>query len=243
MFNDKNFNEIIVKVNDYIQMLNSEATGPIGEIVAQLLLLKAFDHAKKVTNSEACTVKEFLISLLGNVIFNVSNDILNGIVFCNHFIERLKDFSYDDVVAHYVARGAAGKFKPRQPAYDLFIPIVLENNALTYMLIQVKNQEVFKNRMAEDVFQEMAQPDKNWFENQSIIPFLSIIMSLGDEKPRDPKEAQNQVFYSLRNLENCKFYSSNTITSLKMLLNCGKFDSFSKKFDLDVIKRVMIGSI
>ena len=77
MIKDENFNEIIMKLNDYIQMMNFEAIGPIGEIAAELILLKAFDHSDKVNLSETCTVRSFLTKLLGNDNFDISNDILD----------------------------------------------------------------------------------------------------------------------------------------------------------------------
>ena len=89
------------------------------------------------------TGRSFLTKLLGNDNFDISNDILDGIVYFNQFIERLEKFSCYDAVNHLIARGAAGKFKRFQKAYDLFIPIVLTNNEITYMLIQIKKQGHF----------------------------------------------------------------------------------------------------
>ena len=243
MIKDANFNNVIMKLNDYIQMMNFEAIGPIGEIAAQLILLKVFDHSDKVHLSETCTVKSFLEKLLGNTNFDVEKDILDGVVYFNHFIERLENLSYDEVLNHFVARGAAGKFKRFEKAFDLFIPIVLANNEITYMLIQVKNKEILTKNGAIKVFNEMKQADKSFFKNQNAQTHLSVVMSLGDEKDRNLTPKQNEIFYTLDHLEKCKIFSPDTRTTLKMLLNIGKFKIFSKKFDKDVLKCVMVGSV
>ncbi len=111
MIKEANFNEMIMKLNDYIQMMNFEAIGPIGEIVAQLILLKVFDHSDKVHQSETCTVKSFLEKLLGKTNFDVSEDILTGIVYFNHFIERHDNLIYDEVINHFVPEEQQADFK------------------------------------------------------------------------------------------------------------------------------------
>ena len=60
MKSSKAFNEIIEQLIVYTQLIDLEAVGPIGELVAQLILLKVFDSSVKENYSEACTVESFL---------------------------------------------------------------------------------------------------------------------------------------------------------------------------------------
>ena len=69
---EKKFKEILLKLNEYTQLLDLNSTGNIGEIATQIILLKAIDKLNTTqTFSKAYTVSEFLISFLGNDEFNL----------------------------------------------------------------------------------------------------------------------------------------------------------------------------
>ena len=243
MLIDSNLNDIIANLTDYIQLMNLEATGPVGEIVAQLILLTAFDHSTKEDQSEVCTVKQFLSTLFGSCPSKIPDTILNGIIFFNHFIERLNKLCFDDILQGFLARGAAGKFKKNYKTFDLFIPFVLQGNEVSFILIQVKNRVVFNQTMAEKVFKKMEIVDSDMFKDQTVLPFLSILMSLGDAHTNDPNTLENQLFFSFKNLTDSKIYSDDTLTSLRTLLNCERFDLTSTKYEVEVLKSLMIGSL
>ena len=43
MLNRNNFNDILTSINNLVRTTNLDSTGAIGEIVAELILLKAYD--------------------------------------------------------------------------------------------------------------------------------------------------------------------------------------------------------
>ena len=158
MADDQIFSEILEYLINFIQLMNLEVTGPIGEIVAQLLLLKAFVNSEKIIDSEACTVKSFLTSLFGHLSMDckrIPKKILNGIVYFNHFIRRLDDYTYDDAIPRFIARGAAGQFMKNFEIFDLFIPVTMQQDEVTYILIQVKNRENLSSDDFEYIFNKM----------------------------------------------------------------------------------------
>ena len=48
MLNEVDFLDLLKQLNNYVQNLSLDATGAIGEIVAEIILLRAFD---KINNS------------------------------------------------------------------------------------------------------------------------------------------------------------------------------------------------
>ena len=243
------FPKILEHLINFIQLMNLEVTGPIGEIVAQLLLLKAFKNSQKITDSEACTVESFLTSLFGHLPINCNRmpkKILNGLVYFNHFIRRLDDFTYDDVIPRFIARGAAGQFMKNFVIFDLFIPVVLEQDEVTYILIQVKNRE---NITAEDfgsIFNKMRTYKELYklFKNKKKGEYISLIMSLGEDfQSSKPNLKSLDLFFNLYDLSNCMIYDQYTLKRLQLLLNCDRFDVKSSIYDQDVIDLVTIGSL
>ena len=246
MSNDQIFSDMIDKIIDFVQLLNLDTGGSIGEIVAQLLLLKAFDNSQKLLDSEACTVRSFLTTLFGDFsdqISKIPTKTLNGIVYFNHFIQRLEDFTYDDVLPSYIARGAAGQFKKNFETFDLFIPIVLEKSDITYILIQVKNKENLSSKSIEIIFEKMRSQGDQFFRNQTKIDHILLLMSLGDKCPRLPKLLPGQLFYSLRDIGLSRIYNEYTMNRLIMILNCVRLNLKSNVYDQEVIKLVTVGSL
>lgn len=141
MSNDNCFNDILIKLNDYLQLIDLNNTGYIAEIIAQIILLKAFDKASiDDTYSRPIKVETFLKILLGKDIYKeienkIDDSVLKGLICFNHFIKRFNDTTYANVLEYFVQRGAAGKFKDSQNKSDLFIPIVLESSNISYFFL------------------------------------------------------------------------------------------------------------
>ena len=233
-------------VINFVQLLNLETGGPIGEIVAQLLLLKAFDNRPKMINSEACAVLSFLTTLFGGVFHHISNispKTLNGLIYLNHFIQRLEDFTYQDVLTSFVARGAPGQFMKKFETFDIFIPVVLENNEITYILIQVKNQEHLSTKSSGNIFEKMNSFGDQFFKNQKKIDHNLLLMSLRDKFPRVPKLFSGELFYSFKDIGLSGLYNEYIMNRFSMLLDCDRFNFNSNLYDQDVIKLVTVGSL
>lgn len=220
---EKKFKEILLKLNEYTQLLDLNPTGNIGEIATQIILLKAIDKLNTTqTFSKAYTVSEFLISFLGNDEFNlikqnIDDDIKNGLVCFSHFIRKADDLTFNDVLPGFIGRAAAGQFKKGHPVFDLFIPIVLENNNITYILIQVKNKKDLGPSEAMQILNEMSKPSglsikkmfPFFFKDNKILAHLSILISLGDKiQHKLPKSNwENKIFYNLDNLTKSKLFN------------------------------------
>lgn len=71
MSDQNNLRSILSNLNNYIQTLSLNSTGSIGEIIAELILLLAYDRACDNNNiAKAITVESFFISLVGAKIYN-----------------------------------------------------------------------------------------------------------------------------------------------------------------------------
>ena len=71
MSKQENITSILNNLNNYIQSLNLSITGAIGEIIAELILLLAYDRATINLDNigRAITVESFLISLVGETYY------------------------------------------------------------------------------------------------------------------------------------------------------------------------------
>ena len=169
MSNKSHFNEILIKLNDHIQLMDLNFTGYIGEVVAEIILLKAFDHNPKQDKSsfsKAILVEDFLFSLLGINNFGkikkiIDPTVLKGLICFNHFNKKFDDLKYAHVNESFIERGAAGKFKDGHYRSDLFIPIVLESNEISFIIIEVKNDESLSTFVS---LSDVLKTDRKCFE-------------------------------------------------------------------------------
>lgn len=260
---EKSLKEIFLKLNEYTQLLDLNSAGNIGEVVAQIILLKAFDkvNSQFKTISKAYTVTEFLTSLLGIdqyklIQSDINKEIKEGIICFNHFIRKEDDLNFNDVLPGFIGRAAAGQFKKGYPHFDLFIPIVLTNDNITYIFIQVKNHEILGAAEAVQILENMNNPQNKtfpgFFENGKKLARLTILMSLGDKKDHSVRNYKlkkssfwkNKIFYSLNHLSSSKLFNQEVLEYLEMLLNSDRLKLIGNKlFDPDVITKVAVGSI
>jgi hypothetical protein len=192
MLNKQNLTEMLQCLNTYVQTLYLEASGSIGKIVAQIILLLAFDNARQTTKDSVdkanesilitvpIQVGQFLLSLIGRENFeklkcNLNSELLDGLVCFTHFERKFDNLSMQDTKTDFLARSAAGQFKPKEPGYDLFIPILLPSNHITYMLIQVKNLR--KSPTESEI--RIDSPRHEYFQGNEILPFLPIFIHVG----------------------------------------------------------------
>ena len=183
-------------------------TGEIGELVVEFILLAAKDSADFLKGEQAAsspvTVREFLVALVGEenykTHFRVSDDFSKGLVAFNHFRKMfMGDLSRSSIVMDFLGRCAAGKLPTNFAIVDLFIPVVLPDNEISFIFIQVKNQAdsgkgqraCFKKNLLRMTARGVAEA--NVFEPSSgregtsefdqLVPdeYLSILMSIGAE--------------------------------------------------------------
>ena len=117
-----------------------------GEIVAQIILLKAFDAAC-VNAGKSCGEYVPLMSVLKELL-PVENDIdieaavpvalRSASVACGQFVQLAHNFCLNTIV-RLAERHCGASFKSMQPSVDLFFPIVSDVSAVA--LIQVKVHE------------------------------------------------------------------------------------------------------
>lgn len=128
--------------------------GDIGEMVASLILMFAYDEVQ-FKNSTVLPVPiplgDFMASLLGEEQRNIMAERAStdsdmkklwekGLVFFNHFV-RTKEYPAEGILERAYERGAA--FFPREnfPGIDLIIPIKVPDADMTFLAIQVKNRK------------------------------------------------------------------------------------------------------
>lgn len=156
------------------------------------------------------TLQSFLVSLVGEANFRryfhregeclIHPKLLQGTVCFTHFIKKLnknltycqtlKVFDYRIICQNliheltfkdFIARAAAGQFKNNK-GFDLFIPIILEDDTITYLLIQIKNS--IKNfKEAKHLWQDV---DPEWFETKTASgkhrrDYLIVVLNLGKD--------------------------------------------------------------
>jgi hypothetical protein len=246
-------------LHSYVKRLNSNATGYIGEIVAEIILLLANDRAHDYQNqkkrlnklySEPITVYQFLASLIGETKFNsmenkdlISSDILKALVCFTHFIQKLDNVNYESTCIDFLGRCAAGQFKAYQENFDLFIPIILENNEVSYLFFQIKNRK--SNVTNSDI--KILTPSKCFFKNNRIQPYLIILMSLGNENSKlnvsqvKLSSNQSQTCILIQGLDNFDFIGKQIRKALRKLLDSNRNCMNEDIYDPNVLKRVAIG--
>ncbi|CAJ0637020.1 7278_t:CDS:2, partial [Entrophospora sp. SA101] len=126
-----------------------------GELVAKLLLLRAWDKCCNLQIEPMTkyaipiTVKDFLLSLLGEKNYQMAfsdldENLASGILFFNHFygLEYTPDKT---VLLKMFRRCAAIVGMPGQYGWDLMIPVILKNSVkpenISVINIQIKNQK------------------------------------------------------------------------------------------------------
>ena len=159
-------------------------------------------------------------------------------------IRRIDDFAYSDVLPGFIARGAAGILKKNYKNFDLFIPVVLENSDVTYILIQVKNRDGLLETDAFEILGKMDKPEKIIFKKAKRIEHLSLLMSLGESQLAISYTfKKDSLFYNLANLCNSNLFSKEVVKNIENLLNSYRYDIPSKKYDKNVYKMVTVGSL
>jgi hypothetical protein len=81
------------------------------------------------------------IILLGNIQVTIDNNTKKFYINTNDITFQPTFSNYENVLEYFVQRGAAGKFKDSHYHSDLFIPIVLTSNKISYIIVEVKNDE------------------------------------------------------------------------------------------------------
>jgi len=232
----------------------------IGEIVAQIILLLAFDNARKtivnrpnesILITMPIQVRDFLISLIGITKFEKFKGgfncaLLDGLVCFTHFERKFDPLNMQDTKSDFIARSAAGQFKPKESVYDLFIPVLLYDNNVTYILIQVKNHAKSPTGYG------IAYPRKEYFEGNVIIPFLPILMHVGTNSNPD----RESVFLESRDIhigserveisqiiidgidKSYPFMDEKIVTVLNQIANCDRNLLESPIYDPRIIKQV-----
>jgi hypothetical protein len=277
MSNDKTLSDALTDLNSLIQTSSLNASSSIGEIVCQLVFLLAHDTATSRLSygsfSNAVNVKQFLTVLVGDDQYlktmedNISTEMKEGLVYFTHFIKKLDELTFEDVIPNFVARGAAVQLKDGAKDIDLVIPVVLETGEIGYIVIKVEN------RAEQGSLKEVAWttlPQLSFFRNSSrsgLNPnhFLGLVMSLGEtENTRQKVENVELVEFKLENKkaitkvkankccnfilhglskETYPFLSNDVSKLLKKLLDCDRqnVNSMNKIYGAEVLERVAIG--
>ena len=242
-----NFIDMLISINDLVRTTNLDSTGAIGEIVAEIILLKAFDVISH--NLKPITVRLFLKSLVGEenlkIIENCLNDhsyLFNGLVCFNHFIKKFDDLTYSHAIRDFIGRAAAGQFKDKHVSYDLFIPILLENDELSYIFVQVKNAVYVSANAIANKINESKQFE-TYFKGDIVKTHISIIMSLGTTKDKFQFSSENNKFhFFISGFESYSFIDEEERNLLSNITNCDRFHLLTKKYDQDIVKEVTVGS-
>ena len=245
MSESEHLKSILDNLNNYVQSVSLNSTGSIGEIVAELILLLAYDRAcgnildMTLKNLlKAITVESFLKSLVGESNYDIMKkdipkNIEKGLLCFTHFIKKYDKLNVEDAIKDFIGRGAAGQFKNNEKGIDLFIPVVSGNDIITYIFIQVKNYADKISPKAINVVIEKMKPEISYFE-ESIKPYLSIFMNLGTEYDDQIKtySVEQSIGSAQKQINHFMFAypfleKLSVETSFRMLLDTDKATDFS----------------
>jgi hypothetical protein len=210
-----------------------------------LFLFLLFFYLKDASSNDdfyfsgCVTVEQFLTSLIGKETFSAikqkpSEQFLRGLVSFTHFIKKLDNLAYEDARVDFLGRCAAGQFRYAHQAFDLFIPVMLENGELTYIFIQVKNTERVDNSAAKLVGGQSSYVDKLYFKDKKVLEFYSIFMDLKTTKSKLAKCESNKPTTSSSTLigknawiliRGLSFYQNLTVYArdkLSFILDCAR---------------------
>lgn len=227
-----------------------EYSGAIGEVVAELLILIAYDRAHRrfahfkdqVLSEKPITVERFLTALVGEDNFgemNLDSKTKNGLVFFNHFVQAFGDLSREDVI-DIIKACAAVQYKTNQPHFDLAVFFVLEDDTISAIRFQIKN---WNESVPEAYVQNMVPKPR------PTVPYVSILMNLGQLKPTSAFEAVSKAtaldepaselpykHYQLNGFgafQNSQI-PANSLEKLQELVNIGRLDDIDRvKNELD----------
>ena len=134
----------------------------------------------------------------------------------------------------FIGRGAAGKFKDKEKGYDLFIPILLQNDKLTYLFTQVKNKAQNLN---------ILKTKNSMKENSSYfklihMKFISIFMSLKENKQSGEMIEGHLILQGLNSFN----LNTDEIDILNKIIDCYRNHFLSIKYDNQIIQQVTVGS-
>lgn len=253
MSNNQKYLETLQNINTFVSLMGLNATGAIGEIIAQVILLKAFDNVqiqnKSGEFSKPISVELFLKSLFGEANFKDLNlndtNLLGGLVCFSHFIHKLDDFKAEDAIQFFVGRCAACQFKKCHESSDLLIPIVLKDNTITYIIIQVKNHQKFDEGKINDAFLRLKKYEKDIFNIKTYTKPILILMCLGCEVDiitNKKSRTNNFYIYGQNLIKSSGLFNEDDFNGLKSLLDCDRGDLNTKDFDELVVEQVTIGS-
>lgn len=133
--------------------------GDIGEMVASLVLMFAYDEVLFKENNERVQKRlpstlqlgDFMASLLGDEQQNImagqastDSEMIQlwegGLVFFNHFVRAKEDLT-ESMLEKAYERGAAIFLRENFPGVDLVIPIKGPDGGMTFLGVQVKNRK------------------------------------------------------------------------------------------------------
>lgn len=168
MEHKENLLNIISVFNNFMQSFSLNTVGALGEIVAELVLLLAFDDASKKKKrsfySLPITVEEFIQSLVGRtnsekILNTLELKFKNGLVYFTQFIKKLDDLVYKDLRSAFLAKCAAVQLKDNHKDIDLVIPVVLEDNGIGFI---VPSKSKLK------IAAQIARPSLHFYEGEKV---------------------------------------------------------------------------
>jgi hypothetical protein len=120
------------------------SAGSVGELVAQVILLLAFDSAclkRKLPPGSCVLLKDVLVELLPadaevDILQAIPADLRGAHVACGQFVKLCHRCSPHTIV-QLAERHCGAAFRDRQPGVDLVVPIFAERTAA--LLVQVKS--------------------------------------------------------------------------------------------------------
>ena len=200
MSDDSILEEILSYFHTIVYKSDVFSTGSIGELIAEVIMLKAHDFGSASDFTKPLNVSKFMIGLIGEDSFNenfkahLETRLANGVVAFNHFNQKLDALKYNDLIYDYIGRCAAGRFKTNFPVYDFFIPVIFEDNRVGAIFVQVKNNaEITENKIETIVaglnpskaFEEKKEKKSNLATDLLTYiteeNFISILICLGND--------------------------------------------------------------
>ncbi|KAI8912144.1 hypothetical protein BC831DRAFT_491129 [Entophlyctis helioformis] len=187
-----------------------------GQLAAKIILVAAASQATWDASPNCCltmpvTVARFLSSIFGDAALNTatgqsgdemawhaafSPDLLDGVVFFNHFASTEEDNSIE-LLDWAFNRCAAIHCRKEHPATDFVIPVLLRSGELTMLMIQVNNRErQMSDADISDISLARAYFKLSSDKGKKSPPYLVIVMSFrqpqGGLVVQGPKRSNNR---------------------------------------------------
>ena len=180
----------LIKAVGYITSMGYVDMEEIGELIGRLILIFAMHHCLRAEAEEnpiekslmqPISVKRYLTSLLNlknGDLNSIGDDLLEGILFFNHFYSVNSCIKHTDLISYFTRCVA---IFCNQPGIDIILPVYLKGGRFTFILVQIKYLSDGTNSNVSQVLGKCNPIYGNIIDStkELDLPYISIYIQLG----------------------------------------------------------------